>query len=1057
MLYNFAAEQNDLLILAMKVNKGACYKASRSTMAQRYAFLVLTLMLTAALGTKLPTYFYIAKPGPTRDLCRRLCDTQSAGSYPATILSAADNAAVRALFQGNSVIRGVLGGTRLVGNNQSYRWVAGPLQAESGGLGRVFFNGTTRSSGSCVPNMYCNFSPGEPNADPTHPEGPEASVEFTSNDGMWNDIPDGFPPLTGCVCQRPRTSTVSRTAQVSQSVSASWTSSATRPNSSTSSTESKTRTSSTTFTSSVATVAASCSLTLTHTTSASTSTETQSINITRISAALSSTESTTATSRSRVTASNGSYTNTRRLISCTRPLSAESSLTFSPYSMTSSASCGPPPLVMFFAASSVGGSLGGGSVSLMISVGDLLLGNAISFWMSAALQFVDAWSLASRQPPSGAGFGATLDITRIRNTSTMPAEVALRTSVGETVWRVSIRPSPTQGWMLTSTSRYVTQKLKVHVSFLCANGGEGDPFNYAVTINAAGDPLPFTPAYQIGTTFSQSMGQIASGTVIPTSLSTMRALARLASCGTTDSGADTSYGIVSVLVPILAPLQLPPNAEVMSLNMLMCLLVTTCVVTTAMVAYVFLCRSVPIADVMAHFHLPSLVAPSIMFAFPTVLGTAIAIFASSDDELMPSFVVGVLGLLFSGLFIVWITLSTSLIGPRRVVAIRVEVPPLTSFMTGDGHASTVVVRAARWCKASLQYVCMRTFSWKGIKGAGYGSGGEDGRDDARRRNVMWKHGYHILVQDVRFLMVPVAEAVCATVATVTTALVVVPGVGCQTAISVIAIFYAAQTLLFLWIRPYTSPMMQVFAAFTNVLTLLATIALAVDIFGLEQTYSMRFSVAFQLMILGVSMMKGIFDAIEFVEGSRRLWRWVITQHEARLAAGQSGVTLTVHYGDDDAVSDDDINIMMRSVTVEDPPRTPLRSLGGITSYASRYSARSSSVMSCSNSSISDLLSQRHRTASLQSCSTTSEVPQADETLAANYSFVGIAVDGDTIDRTLRERQRDTSVRPPRRAPTWSSSYTAFLVDEASEDLAEVAEARTPSAHTRSRSDSGDEL
>ncbi|CUF35479.1 membrane-associated protein, putative, partial [Bodo saltans] len=152
-------------------------------MAQRCVLLVLAFILChVTFGVKLPKFFYVAKSGATLEQCRRSCDATSGGAYPATILSAADNAAIGALFPSNSAYRGVIGGTRLVGNNNSFRWVAGPLQSESNGLGRMFFNGTTLGNGYCVSGTYCHFSSGEPNADPTHPDGPEAQLEFTSAD-----------------------------------------------------------------------------------------------------------------------------------------------------------------------------------------------------------------------------------------------------------------------------------------------------------------------------------------------------------------------------------------------------------------------------------------------------------------------------------------------------------------------------------------------------------------------------------------------------------------------------------------------------------------------------------------------------------------------------------------------------------------------------------------------------------------------------------------------------------------------------------------------------------
>ncbi|CUF35738.1 Hypothetical protein, putative [Bodo saltans] len=136
--------------------------------------------------------------------------------------------------------------------------------------------------------------------------------------------------------------------------------------------------------------------------------------------------------------------------------------------------------------------------------------------------------------------------------------------------------------------------------------------------------------------------------------------------------------------------------------------------------------------------------------------------------------------------------------------------------------------------------------------------------------------------------------------------------------------------------------------------------------------------------------------------------------------------------------------MITSVNAEGPPRTPLQ--GFTAAHASRFSARSSSVMSGSGSSISDVLSQKsvsiRRAESVRSGS--SEASHSDAIPSfPNYSFGGIAVDEDAIDRRLRERQREGGVvdaRSLRVAPlTWNGSYTAFMVDETFEELADVAE------------------
>ncbi|CUI14189.1 membrane-associated protein, putative [Bodo saltans] len=183
------------------------------------SLLCLTLLpLRSGDAMTLPRYFYVnTSTGPTLAQCRAVCHNEVEGAYPATIFSAADNAAIVSIFPSTLNFRGVIGGTRFVGNNRSFRWVAGPVQSESNGLGRMFFTTQTSANGTCVPGVYCNFAMGEPNADGSH-DTAEGQVEFSSVSGLWNDIPDGFPQLSGCICQRARALTPSRTTEVTRTL-----------------------------------------------------------------------------------------------------------------------------------------------------------------------------------------------------------------------------------------------------------------------------------------------------------------------------------------------------------------------------------------------------------------------------------------------------------------------------------------------------------------------------------------------------------------------------------------------------------------------------------------------------------------------------------------------------------------------------------------------------------------------------------------------------------------------------------------------------------------------
>jgi hypothetical protein len=648
--------------------------------------------------------------------------------------------------------------------------------------------------------------------------------------------------------------------------------------------------------------------------------------------------------------------------------------------------------VTFLTAATANAVLGGATTSATIGIAELLSQAVVVLWLSFTADSPSSWNVVPFLGASGAAAGSVVSVSQIANTSQMPSFAANRLIAGEHVWRLTIAAAA-GGWAVTSTSLYVSQRFSIYVSVLCVNGGRATQNVYGVVVTAVGEQPPYSGVYSVTVTFGQSMAQIASGTVVPTSLSTMRALARLASCGTTNSGADTSYGIVSVLLPVVEPLNLSPNAEVIALNVIFCVIVGAFLAVCAASVYAFLCRRVALADVLANFHLPSLIAPSAMFAFPTVLGFSIAVVAQPDDDV--SLAVAVLGLVISAVWVAWVTLATVVVGPRRVIAVRLpsttapKLPPLNQ-----------IGELCRWTVQSVAHANRATYSWKGLSG------------DHVQRNVRWKHSYHILTQDVRFLLVPVAEAVCTTVATVATALVVVPGIGCRFVASLIVGFYLAQTLVFVWLRPYTSTMMQVFSAVTNVLTVLAAVGLMVNIFEWELVYSMRASVAFQVMLLGVSVSKGLIDAAEFVEGSRRLWRWIVVQHDARMDSVECA-QLTVHYHEDDAASDDGRGDAMMLSLTEGPPRTPL-------------------LLLKSGTSLSNV---RQIVADEDPLVSTPTVVDGVVKLSSSFGAKDACVDDDVIHKQLRDR---SSAADPRHVDSAKfEGFTVFLMDQSLDDFAEI--------------------
>jgi hypothetical protein len=244
---------------------------------------------------------------------------------------------------------------------------------------------------------------------------------------------------------------------------------------------------------------------------------------------------------------------------------------------------------------------------------------------------------------------------------------------------------------------------------------------------------------------------------------------------------------------------------------------------------------------------------------------------------------------------------------------------------------------------------------------------------------------------------------------------------------------------------------------TNLLTLFATIGLAIDIFQVERVYGMRTSVAFQLMLLGMSVAKGMVDTIEFIEGSKRLWVWIMTQHESRMKmeAHRGSDQLTVFYREDDAVSDDGFNIMMLSVT-EGSPRTPLHSYSlGLSATGLREFPRSSksSLSNCSFSSESEMADRQQGIPPLRRSANSANSTDDDngETSAVcvpaannnnnnnNNSFCGVTVgvDGDAIHRTLQDRLKSQASAKDTQ-PSVRIGYTALMIDQPSEELADAS-------------------
>jgi hypothetical protein len=187
------------------------------------ALAVTLVAMTAFLPTPLqtatashPAYFFEASAGASLATCFTVCSAANAAAYPATILNAAQNAKVFAVLPSGGK-RGIVGGTRFVGNESIFRWVAGPLGLEDGGLGRPFYIGKTNAAGRCADGAFCNWRAAS--AQPDNTNGNEGNVEILwSFNGYWNDVADAVASNDGCFCQLDLTTTWSPSAGNSATV-----------------------------------------------------------------------------------------------------------------------------------------------------------------------------------------------------------------------------------------------------------------------------------------------------------------------------------------------------------------------------------------------------------------------------------------------------------------------------------------------------------------------------------------------------------------------------------------------------------------------------------------------------------------------------------------------------------------------------------------------------------------------------------------------------------------------------------------------------------------------
>ncbi|CUG92632.1 Hypothetical protein, putative, partial [Bodo saltans] len=162
-------------------------------------------------GTRVAEYWSFAQNSPTIAQCRAAC-AQRKGGFPATIASAAENTLVQ-----NTIPVGwgqaLIGGNRLTGDGNNFRWTEGPLGRENGGLGRLFWNGKT-TSGTCASGAFCNWLPP---TEPNNADNNEPMVNMFQTDGKWYDNAPGASAPKGCACKR-----FVITETVSQSMSPTW-------------------------------------------------------------------------------------------------------------------------------------------------------------------------------------------------------------------------------------------------------------------------------------------------------------------------------------------------------------------------------------------------------------------------------------------------------------------------------------------------------------------------------------------------------------------------------------------------------------------------------------------------------------------------------------------------------------------------------------------------------------------------------------------------------------------------------------------------------------------
>ncbi len=127
-----------------------------------------------------------------------LSDAQSGGggsvgdAYLATITSRLENAIAGRTA---NYAASWLGARRKLGlgTDAVWRWVAGPEGLEDSGRGRQFFIQSDSGGGTAIDDAYTNWNTSEPNnydgtVQPVAGSENESALQFTSNNGVWNDL-----------------------------------------------------------------------------------------------------------------------------------------------------------------------------------------------------------------------------------------------------------------------------------------------------------------------------------------------------------------------------------------------------------------------------------------------------------------------------------------------------------------------------------------------------------------------------------------------------------------------------------------------------------------------------------------------------------------------------------------------------------------------------------------------------------------------------------------------------------------------------------------------------